>query len=445
MSKKVILIGIGLNTLLASLVVGYLNFTPKKYTSNMTITLNGNRVDPSVVLQGDKGTVNPGVNLTYAGGSVDPRAFYDKILNSDEIFEKASKGSKYSIEDMKSSIKTRVILETPNIAVRVKGNSPEEAREKARLFYEAFNKKIEFLRDNEKENKEKPLIEDLNRAKINLNVASKRLEEFRIASGLAYEEQVPQLIASNRGKEIELTKLKAEIESRRKQTSSFISLLNVTERSAIDSLNIQVDPLLKGQVNEYVNTINSLKVNTSKFTEENPVIVNLEAKRVELEDAIESRTRELSNRDLSIGKIINLVSEGGSVRTQMYSSYLNLSRELEGLEKQYEVLNRSLKASKELEVKLISSLPTYKNLVREYEAAGVIYSNLQSTNKLRGYDRYALYPLFQLSSEPSLPSGHSSPNTLYAVLGGVGGTFSLWGLIYIRLNKKRIVDVFKES
>lgn len=444
---RYLVLGIGINVGIWSLTFFYLKVTKPAYSSKWTLVLPETGTLTQVDIPG-LGGASSRATSPYSDRTQDPRAKYVAIAESDAVIEAAAKKLNLP-EETFGEPRIKVVDNATLMDFEIKGDTPEEARNKALALQEAFENRLTELRKEEVEVKNRSFQKTVDEAKQRLDASQKRLSEFKAKTGLGSKIQLEQI--SDRIEE--LRRQLADLMSQKQQAvANFDSLsnnLNLSAKQASEAFILQTDPIFQQNLKDYSDATTTLTVLNSRFLPDNPAVQRERSKQASARAALLSRSQTLLGRPTNLEDIsrINLNGGGtngpaGSGRETLLQQLVQVQADAQGREASTRELSNQIAALEARYRVMTQNALTLDTLERDARIAEAIFSSALTALDV-GESRADSYPPLQMMIQPNLPSKPTSPKKSFAFLGAALGTvlissglFLLWLRPYLLRKQK---------
>ncbi len=426
-------LGLLLNISFWTLALLYIKSAPRSYRSVMAINLPGSTSQTRIDVPGVGGAFVE--NISPYASSQDPRENFKVIAESGEVSILASQKIKMSIDEF-GSPRIKLIDGTTIMQLEFSGSTPKEAQLKAKAFYDAFEERLNQLRIQESTKREKSFIETTLSSQEKLELAQKRLSDYRAQSGLSSEEQIKELSTNIES----LRKSRAELLTEyRKTNARFDQLTNdssLSAREAAEAFTLQADAMFQQILKGFNDVSAGLVLLESRFTSDNPKVIQERVKQQEISEALLGRAQLLLGRSVSKGYIDKLNLNGlndASAREALLRELVTTQVNQRGVVSQIREMDNQI-AQLEARLKRLTQLQANVDaLKRNVQIAEAVFSSTLAKLDVDRSNTYDSYPLMQIISNPSLPEAPSSPKPKL-ILGGTvlssllltSGLFARW-------------------
>ena len=434
-----LLAGVIANTAFWASALLYLQLVPPTYTSRSAITLPGAGSAANVNLPGI-GQASYESSSPYASSTQDPREDYKFVALSEPVLKAASTKLNMPLGEF-GKPRIKIIDSTTIMQVDFKGASPEEAQSKSLAFYQAFEAKLNELRREEIIRRDAGFQSGLSSSQKKLEVAQKRLSDYKASSGLNSSDQIRDLsinIEQLRRQQAEIIAQQEQASSRLKQLSAN---LNLSGQQAADAFAIQTDQILQQNLKDYSEATANLDVLTSKFLPNYPAVVAEKAKQNSAKTALLNRGQSLLGRPVSEANLrqFNLSStSSGSSRETLFQQLITVKADEQGLQAQAKAINQQITLLQDRLKNLSQQESTLDALKRDMQVAEAVFSSTLTRLDIGKSNVFGSYPLIQILTNPTLPETPSWPiNGLVFLGAGLGSLFITTGLVLLWLREQK--------
>jgi uncharacterized protein involved in exopolysaccharide biosynthesis len=434
-------LGLIVNAGIWSLALVYLKLVPATYSSHSAITVPEEGSSANVNLPNIGATSYQNSDLYSGGSTQDPRENYKFIAESEPVLKVAAEQLNMTLKQF-GEPRIKIVVNSAIMEVSFKGKSPEEAQNKSLAFYQAFETRLNRLRVQAVAQRNKGFQSVLGTSQRKLEIAQKRLSNYKASSGLNTGQQVTELSAS-----IEyLRRQKAEILAQQQQASDRLKQLstdlNISTQQAADAFVLKSDQVFQQNLKDYSETKAGLDILNSKFLPNAPTVVEQEAKLEAAEKAILTRGQFLLGRQVSLTSVKQLNLSGSnsdSAREQLFQQLIVVGAEQKGLQGQAQVLDKQI-ANFENRLKNLGGQEINLDaLKRDLQVAEAVFSSTLAKLDIGKSNVFGSYPLMEIVTEPTLPEEPSWPNEKFVLLGTIlCSLFASTGIGLIGLRQRKM-------
>ena len=408
--------------LIWSAVISYAKFTPKTYTSEMTLNLPGSVSNSSVSLD-QIGQTSTSSGSPFSSVSMSPKVIYKTIAESSRVLGLAAK----VLGDPARTIPKptiQLIEETALMNFAMNGPSPKIAQARAEALLVAVEQQLDILRKDEIERRSNSIRQSLVEVESNLQHARNALLNFQQNVGMVSIDQFRNIVENSEVLRQKIGQLRAEVEKAKFQNKSYSEILGITTADAAIALQVQADPRYSTLSNELSLALTEDGANRAKWGVNHP-------KRME------SATRVRAARDQITSIAMVLTGKGGKRviehlllsqskdRSDLFRTMVETEAQINGLNAQLGSLEFAARDHDVMLARQTANAAKLEDLERDHKIAEAVFSSALARVDTNRQDIYASYPLLQVLSPASLPKNPSSPKVIYAIGGGAAGTFFL--------------------
>lgn len=410
--------------LLGNLVIwlgsfAYLYLKQPSYTSKWAIALPSSNLSSSIDLP-EVGQASSESQSPYNSDFADPRENYKFLIESDEVLETAA--SKVNMSSKKfGEPKVEITANTTLIELRIKGETPQLAQEKALAVQTTLEENLNRLRQGESDSQSQNLAKTFGQTEQKLQTARQKLANFKTRTGLNSGEQ-PNILVNNieqlRQQSAEVTAEKQKATARYNQ---LLSSLGLSASEAADALMLNSDPQFQEYLSSYSQASTKLIKLQAKYLSGHPSVTAQQTEKDDIQAELYRRGESLLGAPFSeaILKTLNTNSNNfsESQRARLFEELISLQADQKGLENQARELNRQITS---LETKL-ATLTRYaselEKLQRDVQLTEAVFSSTATRADLNKSQISAAYPPVSLISQPNLAKESTALNKKFVFLG----------------------------
>ncbi|MGL6342647.1 MAG: response regulator [Waterburya sp.] len=419
-------LGILLNFVVWLIVAVYWKIAPPKYTSEWGIKIlqTGAGVELNLPNIGQASS-----NSSSAESHQDTRTDYIYIASDHSLLEQAAEKIGMSARDFGEP---EMVTEEDGsiISWAVEGDTPQEAQQKAYIFHEILTQKIENLRQAEIKRQEQHAQLILESARQKLDSAQDKLSTYQVSSSLSSEEQIKQLASNLEDLYRQQAELSAQEQGLNNLSQQLGQELELSSAEATAAYRLLEDDVYQQQQAQYAQAKAELANLLSRFTAENPSVVNKQAELEEATLALQQRATFLLNRTLSRQELerityLTLDPKVKTVREEVFKDLISNDAEVQKLAAQIQELEKQMAKLESRQRNIAQEKLTKDSFQRNLQVAEAIFTTTLAELDLGKENVYSLYPPTQLVKEPSLPQENqpTSPNLRMLLLAGIAGSF----------------------
>lgn len=420
------------NALVWGLALGYLKMAKPSYTSTWAVTLPEANSSTNLNLPGI-GEAYSRTESPFNSHSSDPRENYKFLAETNEVLEAASQEARISLEEFGEPT-IEIVDNATLMEFRVKGDTPEQAYQKAIALQNALQNRIADLRTEKIAEQDQNLQQILGTAKQNLQQAQQRLSQYKSRSPLSSPDQIRDLSANIETLRRQRSETLAQLQLASASFQQLSGSLDVSSQQANDAFILQSDPLFQQYLADYSRTSAELVNLEAKFTPANPEVIDKKEEKESARNALVRRGQSLLGRSASQETLEQLAlngrGESGAQRASLFQEVISLQARQQGLDAQARELTRQISQLESRLSNLSQQESSLASLQRDIQIAEAVFSSTVTRLDLSKSDIFASYPQIQTIAKPNLPKEASSPKTKLLLLGAaMGSLFLTTGLL----------------
>lgn len=417
--------------------VMYLKLKSPTYTStwaiNVPVTAPASRVSLPDIGQTSFESASP-----YSVSTQDPRQNYKFVAESDAVLKAAADQLKIPPEEF-GSPKIKLSDSTSIILFQVQGSTPEQARNKSYALYRALQARVNELRVQEFVQRDASFQSSLTASQKKLEIAQKRLSDYKAQSGLNSNDQLKALSDNIE----QLRKQRAEIAAQQQQSNAHMkqlaTSLNLSNQEAADAFLLQTDQIFQQNVKNYSEASSNVVALSARFLPNHPTIISEEAKRDAAKVALLNRSQSLLGRPVNQALLQKLnLNSGGGARESLFQELINVQGEYRGFKSQAEETDRQILLLENRLGNLSQKETTLEALKRDLQVAEAVFSSTLANLDISRTNAFGSYPLLQMVADPNLAKAPSSPKKDLVLVGAAASSlFITAGILAFGLRQRR--------
>ena len=416
--------------------VAYLKLKAPTYTSSWAVNVPVSGSAARVSLP-DIGQTSYDSSSPYSVSTQDPRQNYKFVAESDAVLKAAAAQLNISPEEF-GKPKIKLGDSTSIVDFQVKGSTPEQARNKSFALYRALQARVNELRVQEFVQRDASFQSSLGASQKKLEIAQKRLSEYKAQSGLNSNDQLKALSDNIEN----LRKQRAEILAQQQQSNArmkqLTANLNLSEREAADAFALQTDQVFQQNLRNYSEASTNVVALSARFLPDHPSILAEEAKRDAARVALFSRGQDLLGKPLDQAMLQKLNLSGGGGRESLFQALIDAQAENRGLQSQAQETNQQITLLERRLSALSQKETTFEALKRDLQVAEAVFSSTLANLDITRSNAFGSYPLLQMIAEPNLSTAPTSPKKDVALAGaGAASLFVTTGILTLWLHQRR--------
>jgi len=433
-------IGLLANVAIWAAALIYLIVKKPIYTSTSAVTIPGLVSEANVSLP-NIGQASYQSSSPYSVATQDPRENYKFIAESEPVLKLAAAQLNMPIEKF-GKPRIKLADSTTVMEVAFVGASPAEARNKSFALYKALQARLNELRDQEFSQRDQGFQSALSASQRKLEVAQKRLSEYKALSMLNSNDQIKEL--SNNIEQ--LRQKRAEIVAQQQQaggrSSQLSTNLNLSSQQATDAFAIQSDQLFQQDLKAYSDSSAAIVTFGSKYSSNHPTIVAEKAKQKAAQIAMLNRGQSILGRPVSEATLQQLSlgsTNSGAGRESLFQELVKVQADKQGFQAQAQGTNQQIiQLERRLKILALQG-STLEALNRDAKVAEAVFSSTLARLDMGKSNAFGSYPLIQVLTEPNLPTTPTSPKKSLILLGAALGSLLLnTGLVFLWLRQRKV-------
>ncbi|MEB3181482.1 MAG: GNVR domain-containing protein [Nostocaceae cyanobacterium] len=369
---------------------------------------------------------------------VNPLKIQAAILTSDALLEKVlakdpEKDNFTTISQYKSLFKITPQEQSTIIAIEVAGSSPQVARNRTLSLTQAYQERLNQLRQANRVVRQQFSQKELTQAKERLTQAQQRIARFKQSTGLVNsQEQTAGLINSINNLTTQKAQAIAQAQASANRAQVLSSNLNLTPTQAMGSLALGENKNYQFVRNKLAEVDAELVQKRAMFTDAHPVVRNLISQRASLQNQMQQYISQAGNGNT----IDTTVSTEGQGRANLIQQLIIAQSEASGLQQQAIKLHSQINELNTILKSLPANQQKLQELERQADVAEGVYKGLVAQIQQTNIDAFDAYPNVQVLDPAKADPKPTSPKNLLtlinAVLASVIGSIALLLLLESR-------------
>lgn len=420
----------------------FIKVSSPTYTSDFAVSLPVTGTSTNINLPGI-GQASSFNESPYKIPTQDPRENYKFIVSDEAVLSVAANSANIPLEKF-GKPRIEIVDNTTLMKIEIKGDNPEDAKNKATVLYNAFESRLNELRNQEAAKQDLVLKSALTSAQEKLKAAEKRLSEYKASSGLSSTEQLSHLSTNIE----QLRRQKSEVLAQQQQADSTVRQLsadlNLSAQEAADAFTLQTDATFQKYVQDYSLSNATFVSSSAKFLPTHPAVIEEKAKQDAALAALLNRANFLLGRPVTQATLAQLnlsnsnSQSSASNRASLAQQLVASQAELQGLQAQAQALDRQLTLLENRHKSLAQKEVNLEDLKRDVQIAEAVFSSTLAKLDLAKSNIFASYPQIHLLAPPNLPATATAPKKQFVIIGaGLGSIFCTSGLLLLWLRKRK--------
>ena len=435
--RRYILTSIAANAGLWVIALVILFAWPRSYTSEWTLILPSGDNDARVSLN-DVGQAMTTPRSSYDSKSLDPRVNYKSIMLSDTVLNAAASAIQLKPAQF-GEPRLKLIDQSSVMELSISGRSPEEARAKSRALYRTFQQRLDQLRADETEQRDKGIENAIKTTRSKLDTAQHRLTEFKVNSSIVSQNQLEDIAQGNTQLEKKRLELMSKLASARMNLASLSGSMGIDATTAGLIIAMQSDSLFLDYYKQYTEAEALLSDAQYKWGAAHHKVIEGQQQSAAAFGSLLKRARELAGPNITARTLKRLnLHLGAQGREPLLRDIVATKAMIDSSQGELSEVERQLMAQREEMMRLARETSQLEDLERRLKFSEAIFSSTLGKTDMGGSNLYSSYPLVQVLLEPTLPSRPSSPNRMATLFGALAGSlFMTTGLTLAWLRKKK--------
>lgn len=405
-----------------------ISFMPRSYVVEWSLILPSNDPETHVNMT-DIGQAYASNRSNYDAKSLDPRVNYRAVLTSPRVLEAAAMTLDIP-PDRFDRPKIKLIDQSSIIALTTTGNTPEVAERKARALYQAFAQRLDALRSDEAEARDRGIEASIRTSREKLENAQATLVKFKVDSKVVSSRQLEDAVArigALQGRDVALN---AEVARLSGQVARLSANLGISATDAGRIVTLQADGEFVAILNKYSTAAAELAEFDARWDSEHPKVVSANSRRQSTAEALTRRARNLLGEELPPG-LLQKISLTGSERNQepLIRELVAIGSQLAAAKAEQAAVTADYAVLRETLDGLARESSQLDDLERRLRFSEAVFNSALGKTDIGRSNTFSSYPLVQMLEEPRLPRQRDKRPLLMAL----GGTLACSLLLSLAL------------
>ena len=415
------------NGVIWSVPMVYLKVKSPTYTSEWKVVLPAAKSSTNVDVPGIGQAVTSS-DSPFSSQSSDPRQNYKYLAETDEVIEAAANQLKITVKKF-GKPRIKILDNTTLMQFQIKGNTPQEAKQKALALHHVLEAQIDQLRKEEIAQQNRILKVVLNSTEQKLQTSQQRLSDYKARSRLSSSDQLRDISLNLEGLRRQRAETVAKLHEAQENFRQLSASLGLSSQQAVDALELQSNQLFQQYLAEYSKASTAVLNLSAKYLPNHPAVIDKQKEKDVAQAALLQKARSLLGRPISPATLEQLNVSGigssatSSERAILFQQLISLHAQQQGLEASAQELNRQAAQIESRLTSLSQQSSHLESLQRDVRIGEAVFSSTLTRLDLNKSNISASYPPILIFSKPSLPQKPSSPKTKIALLGGAMGSF----------------------
>jgi polysaccharide biosynthesis transport protein len=390
--------------------------TPQSWTANAQLILpdTGGRLDANL---GTLGSLQNAEGI-FSSTQVNPLKVQSSILTSDlllkQVLTKDPEKTDFSkLEDYKKLFKVSPEESTTVIALSVGGSSQEVVRRRALLWIEAYQQRLDELRQSNSSSRERYNQQEMKRAGRQLQQAQDQLASFKASTGLINaDEQTRGIVQTLSTLTTTRAQALAAAESSKSRVRELSSRLRLDPDEGVRSLSLGENQDYQFIRQKLVELDANLVQARSRFTDASPSVQKLLDERAQLVQQV-NRYIATASGNAQTDPTINATKEG---RATLIQQMILAETEGAAQEKQASQLQQQITALNSRLKSFPINQSRISELQRQADVTEGVYKGLIAQVQKTRIDAFNAYPNVQVLDLPSVEAKPTNPKLSIALI-----------------------------
>lgn len=417
-------------------VTAFIKYSPVSYTSKWTLILPGTGLGTSVNL--DKiGQAATAVSSPYTSPSLDPRANYKAIIESQPVLAAAAERVGLSLSGF-GKPRIKLVDQTALMLFSINAGSAKHAQQKALAINAALTEQLEQLRLDEAKHRGFAVELLLEGFQVKLDAVQNTLLTYQADSGLASLDQLKELTLTIERLRKDQALMQASYQQSEGQVAQLAQTLDISPKLAADALRLQADPIFQQYLQAYAEAQTQLVERRGKWGKRHPQVKQAQQHVEQALGGIMQRQKTLlGSRGANDDDLQRLLLGKEDKRGELFRELITAHAANHGTAAQVSALEQALEEFQQRLQRNSRAAAGLADLQRKHQVASAVFSTALAKLDMGKSNPFASYPLVQVLAAPTLPEGPDTMKRKLALLGAAGG--SVFGLIGLALLWKRQV------
>jgi capsular exopolysaccharide synthesis family protein len=292
----------------------------------------------------------------------------------DKLKLKNQKGELLKVEDLQTSLSVKIVSGTDVLKISYKSREAEETAAVVNTVMSFYLKNDILTTRTEAETTYKFMAMQLPKVQTAVRITEVALRKFKQENNIVdLVEETKSSIGIIGNLENEINSVQAQIADIKAQSDTLRQEIALNSQQAIAISSLNNSPAVQGILTQIQEIDRQLATERSRYFDDNPIIISLEAKKTNLTNLLQAQIQETVGKSTSIpqGQL-----QIGQLRQQLIQSFLQAEVQRIGLSKKLDSLYNSL-AVYQRRVRIIPLLvQNQRDLERKVEVAQSTYETI---------------------------------------------------------------------
>ncbi|BAY61782.1 Fis family transcriptional regulator [Calothrix brevissima NIES-22] len=349
---------------------------PSFKTIGTNLLPNNNEGDAAGDLKSLVSTQNP---ISTQVEVISSPPLLEKVINKLELTNE--KGEPLTVEELQEKLTLKIIGGTDVLEITYQSNDPKQAAAVVNALMNVYVDNDISTNREEAEATRKFMERQLPQTQAAVNYAEAVLRKFREQNNIVdLAEETKTSVGVITGIDNEINAVKAQLADLVAQRNQLSQQLGLTTQQAIAVTTLSQSPAVQGILSQLQELERQLANERSRFTDDNPIIVSLEAKKDNLNNLLQLQIA----KTVGLGQKLQFsptLLQIGEVRQNLINNFLQLELQSTGLnqklnsllntrsahEKRMQILPKLAQQQRQLERKVEVAESTYQTLLKKVQ------------------------------------------------------------------------------
>ena len=292
----------------------------------------------------------------------------------DKLQLKDEEGKPLEVEKLQNSLKLKIVNGTDVLGISYTSRDPEQSAAVVNTIMSLYLENDILTNRSEAAATRQFMAKQLPKTQEAVNNAEVALRIFKQKHQIAdLSEETRSAVATIGNLDNEMNTVKAQLDEVNAQTNELRQKVELNSQEAIAVSALSQSPAVQGVLTQLQDTDRQLAIERSRFLDDNPVIINLEAKKASLKSLLQEQIGQTVGNQTQIPQSQLQI---GELRQNLIQSFLQSEIQRFGLAKRLSSLSNS-RFAYEQRVKILPQLAqNQRELERKVEVAESTYQTL---------------------------------------------------------------------
>ena len=292
----------------------------------------------------------------------------------DKLKLKNKKGELLEVEDLQKSLTLKIVGGTDILTINYQSLNPDEAAAVVNTVMNLYLENNILTTRTEAEMTYKFMVMQLSKVQAAVNLTEIRLRKFKQENNIVdLPEETKSAVTIIGNLQNEINNVQAQLEDINAQADTLRQKIALNSQQAIAISSLNNSPAVQGILTQLQEIERQLAIESSRYFDDNPVIISLNAKKANLNNLLQTQIQE------TMGNSTQVPTEKlqiGQLKQQLIQSFLQAEIQRTGLTQKLASLYNSLSVHQR-RVKIIPLLvQNQRDLERKVEVAQSTYETI---------------------------------------------------------------------